>query len=55
MRPRPRIAKVRFYSVADFNREFANDAACLEYIKEQRCPNESLNARSAALNESITA
>jgi transposase-like protein len=39
MRPRPRIAKERFYSVADFNREFANDADCLEYIKEQRCPN----------------
>jgi transposase-like protein len=39
MRPRPRIAKERFYSVTDFNQEFANDDACLEYIKEQRCPN----------------
>ena len=39
MRPRPSIAKERFYSVTDFNREFANDDACLEYIKEQRCPN----------------
>ena len=39
MRPRPSIAKERFYSVDDFNREFANDDACLEYIKEQRCPN----------------
>jgi len=39
MRPRPRIAKKRFYSVTDFNQEFANDDACLEYIKEQRCPN----------------
>ncbi len=39
MKPRPRIAKKRFYSVADFNREFANDDACLEYIKEQRWPN----------------
>jgi len=39
MKPRPIIAKERFYSVADFNREFANDDACLEYIKEQRWPN----------------
>jgi transposase-like protein len=39
MKPRPTIAKERFYSVADFNREFANDDACLEYIKEQRWPN----------------
>src|ERR1700726_1198383 len=38
MRPRPSIAKVVFYSVDDFNREFANDDDCLEYIKEQRCP-----------------
>jgi len=39
MRPGPSIAKEVFYSVDDFNREFANDDACLEYIKEQRCPN----------------
>ena len=39
MRPRPSMATERFYSVTDFNREFANDDACLEYIKEQRCPN----------------
>jgi len=39
MKPRPRIGEKRFYSVADFNREFANDDACLEYIKEQRWPN----------------
>src|SRR5207244_6523861 len=39
MKPRTRIAKKRFYSVADFNREFANDDACLEYIKERRWPN----------------
>jgi len=39
MRPRTSIAKEGFYSVTDFNREFANDDACLEYIKEQRCPN----------------
>jgi transposase-like protein len=39
MKPRPGIAKEWFYSVADFNREFANDDACLEYIKEQRWPN----------------
>ena len=39
MRPRTSIAKEGFYSVTDFNSEFANDDACLEYIKEQRCPN----------------
>src|SRR6266576_1988172 len=39
MKPTPRIAEKRFYSVADFDREFANDDACLEYIKEQRWPN----------------
>jgi transposase-like protein len=27
------------YTIADFNREFPNDDACLEYIKEQRWPN----------------
>ncbi len=27
------------YTVADFNREFPCDDACLEYIKEQRWPN----------------
>jgi transposase len=39
MKPRPSMAKEMFYSVNDFNREFANDDACLEYIKEQRWPN----------------
>jgi transposase-like protein len=39
MKPRPSIAIGRFYSVADFNREFASHDACLEYIKEQRWPN----------------
>jgi transposase-like protein len=38
MRSRPSIAKEGFYSVDDFNREFANDNACLEFIKEQRWP-----------------
>ncbi|MBZ5695002.1 MAG: IS1595 family transposase [Acidobacteriia bacterium] len=27
------------YSMRDFNNEFPNDSACLEYIKEQRWPN----------------
>jgi len=27
------------YTIADFNREFPSDDACLEYIKEQRWPN----------------
>src|SRR5260370_16004387 len=39
MRPGTSMATEQFYSVSDFNREFANDDACLEYIKEQRCPN----------------
>jgi transposase-like protein len=39
MKPRPSSAKEVFYSVDDFNHEFANDDACLEYIKEQRWPN----------------
>jgi len=39
MKPRASIAIGRFYSVADFNREFASHDACLEYIKEQRWPN----------------
>ena len=39
MKHRTSIAKEQLYSVADFNREFANDDACLEYIKEQRWPN----------------
>jgi transposase-like protein len=28
-----------YYKVADLHREFPNDDACLEYIKEQRWPN----------------
>jgi len=28
-----------YYTVADLHREFPNDDACLEYIKEQRWPN----------------
>jgi len=39
MKSRASRAKKLFYSVADFNREFANDDACLEYIKERRWPN----------------
>ena len=33
------IPKELRYSVRDFNAEFPNDSACLEYIKEQRWPN----------------
>jgi len=29
----------RYYTVTDLHREFPNDGACLEYIKEQRWPN----------------
>ncbi len=32
------IPKELRYSVRDFNAEFPNDAACLEYVKEQRWP-----------------
>jgi transposase-like protein len=32
------IPKELRYSVRDFNNEFPNDAACLEYVKEQRWP-----------------
>jgi len=41
--------------VADFNREFASDDACLEYIKEQRWRMGSPSAKSAASSASITA
>src|SRR5271163_1907145 len=33
------IKKELRYSMLDFNNEFPNDSACLEYIKEQRWPN----------------
>jgi transposase-like protein len=33
------IPKELRYSVWDFNNEFPNDTACLEYVKEQRWPN----------------
>jgi transposase len=39
MKPTQSIPKHLRYTVADFNAEFANDDACLEYIKEQRWPN----------------
>src|SRR2546421_11898506 len=39
MKPRPNIARELFYSVVECKRQFANDADCLEYIKEQRWPN----------------
>jgi transposase len=32
------VNKAQKYTVADFNKEFPNDDACLEYIKEQRFP-----------------
>ena len=32
------IPKHMRYSFEDFNREFPDNDACLEYIKEQRCP-----------------
>jgi transposase-like protein len=38
-KPKQNIAGDLSYTVGDFNREFPNDDACLEYIKEQRWPN----------------
>jgi transposase len=38
MKPTQSIPKELRYTVADFNREFPNDDACLEHIKEQRWP-----------------
>jgi transposase len=38
MQPKQSIPKELRYTVADFNDEFPNDDACLEYIKEQRWP-----------------
>jgi transposase-like protein len=38
MRVKQHIPKELRYSVRDFNKEFPNDSACLEYIKEQRFP-----------------
>src|SRR5260221_5717009 len=38
MKPKQSIPKHLRYTVADFNREFPNDDACLEHIKEQRWP-----------------
>lgn len=36
MKPKQSIPKELRYSMRDFNNEFPHDAACLEYIKEQR-------------------
>src|SRR6266852_7976129 len=38
MKPKQSIPKDLRYTVADFNAEFPNDDACLEYVKEQRWP-----------------
>lgn len=38
-RVKQHIPKELRYSVRDFHAEFPNDAACLEYIKQQRWPN----------------
>ncbi|HVB87216.1 MAG TPA: IS1595 family transposase [Candidatus Dormibacteraeota bacterium] len=38
MRVKQHIPKELRYSMRDFNNEFPSDAACLEYIKEQRWP-----------------
>jgi transposase len=38
MKVKQHIPKALRYTVKDFNKEFPNDAACLEYIKERRFP-----------------
>jgi transposase-like protein len=37
-KPEQRIARDLCYTLADFNREFPNEDACLEYIRRQRWP-----------------
>jgi len=37
------------YTIADFNREFPDDDACLEYIKEQRWPRGVTNCRKCGV------
>jgi transposase len=39
MEPKQSIPKELRYTMRDFNNEFPNDAACLAYVFEQRCPN----------------
>ena len=38
-KPDQKMARDLWYTLADLNREFPNDDACLEYIKKQRWPN----------------
>ena len=38
-KPEQKMARDLSYTLADLNREFPNDDACLEYIKRQRWPN----------------
>jgi transposase-like protein len=38
MKVKQSIPKELRYTIRDFNKEFPNDAACLEYLKEQRWP-----------------
>jgi transposase-like protein len=38
MKVKQSIPKAQRYSVRDFNAEFPNDTACLEYVKERRFP-----------------
>src|SRR5260370_25928937 len=38
MNSRQTIPKHLRYTIMDFNREFPDDAACLEHLKEQRFP-----------------
>src|SRR6202795_2220879 len=38
MNPRQTIPKHLRYTINDFNRQFPDDAACLEHLKEQRFP-----------------
>ncbi len=39
MKPKQSIPKELRYTMRDFNSEFPDDSACLEYVKEQRWPN----------------
>jgi transposase len=48
MKPKQSIPKELRYTVREFNNEFPDDSACLEYIKEQRFPGGMANCEKCA-------
>jgi transposase len=49
MTPKLNIARPSRYTVGDLLREFPDDDACLEYIKERRWPNGVANCRKCCI------